>query len=184
MADFRALGQPIADVVAPHPFHGWQAAFDPLLTPGSRNYWKSHDFMQLSEEPVNILLDAIGKLPTPECEVFMAQVGGAMSRVADDATAYPQRQAHFVMNVHTRWQDPAQDDECIGWARTLFNEVAPYSAGSVYVNFMPDDEEDRVSGAYGANFERLSRIKAKWDPDNVFRMNHNIAPAPVEQTAA
>jgi FAD/FMN-containing dehydrogenase len=184
MAEFRALGQPIADVVAPHPFHGWQAAFDPLLTPGSRNYWKSHDFMQLSEEPVNILLDAIGKLPTPECEVFMAQVGGAMSRVADDATAYPQRQAHFVMNVHTRWQDPAQDDECIGWARALFNEVAPYSAGSVYVNFMPDDEEDRVSGAYGGNYERLSRIKAKWDPDNMFRMNHNIAPTPVEQTAA
>jgi FAD/FMN-containing dehydrogenase len=177
MADIRALGEPIADVVAPHPYHGWQAAFDPLLTPGSRNYWKSHDFIDLQDEPLKIILDAVSKLPSPECEVFIAQVGGAMCRVSDDATAYPQRQAHFVMNVHTRWQDAAEDKACIAWARGLFDAAAPHAAGSVYVNFMPDDEEGRVTGAYGGNYERLARIKAEWDPYNLFRMNQNIVPA-------
>lgn len=182
MAEIRALGDPIADVVSPHPWHGWQAAFDPLLEPGARNYWKSHDFLRLEEEPIDILLDAIGNLPSPECEVFIAQVGGAMCRVADDATAYPQRQAHFIMNVHTRWQEPAQDAECIAWARNLFDATAPHATGSVYVNFMPDDEGDRVAGAYGGNYDKLARIKAAWDPGNLFRMNHNIQPAEVTET--
>jgi FAD/FMN-containing dehydrogenase len=176
-AAIRALGNPIADVVSPHPFHGWQAAFDPLLTPGARNYWKSHDLVQRADEPIDILLDAVAKVPSPECEVFIAQVGGAMSKVADDATAYPQRQAHFIMNVHTRWQEAAQDAECIAWARGLFDAITPHAVGSVYVNFMPDDEGDRVPGAYGGNYDRLARIKAQWDPDNLFRMNHNIQPA-------
>jgi FAD/FMN-containing dehydrogenase len=181
-AAIRALGNPIADVVSPHPFHGWQAAFDPLLTPGARNYWKSHDLVQLADEPIDILMDAVANVPSPECEVFIAHVGGAMSKVADDATAYPQRQAHFIMNVHTRWQEAAQDAECIAWARGLFDAITPHAVGSVYVNFMPDDEGDRVAGAYGGNYDRLARIKAQWDPDNQFRMNHNIQPAKVPES--
>src|SRR5690606_29706888 len=96
-AELRGLGKPIVDVVAPHPFTGWQKAFDPLLTPGARNYWKSHDFVELSDGAIDAMLAAIHALPTPECEIFIAHVGGAMSRVAPDATAYPQRQSHFVM---------------------------------------------------------------------------------------
>lgn len=99
-----------------------------------------------------------------------------MARVSETATAYPQRSAHFTMNVHTRWADASGDDACISWARTLFNDTAQYSTGSVYVNFMPDDEVDRVSGAYGANMDRLRKTKGKYDPENLFRINHNIAP--------
>jgi FAD/FMN-containing dehydrogenase len=177
VAELRGLGEPIADVVGPHPFMGWQAAFDPLLTPGARNYWKSHDFLELSDPAIEALLDYAGRLPTPECEIFVAHVGGAMSRVPTDATAFTQRNAHFVMNVHTRWQDAAQDETCIQWARDFFNDTAPYSAGSVYVNFMPDDEADRIGGAYGSNYDRLTRVKAQYDPNNLFRMNQNIPPA-------
>src|SRR5690606_21685738 len=143
-AELRGLGKPIVDVVAPHPFTGWQKAFDPLLTPGARNYWKSHDFVELSDGAIDAMLAAIRTLPTPECEIFIAHVGGAMSRVAADATAYPQRQSHFVMNAHTRWQDPADDERCITWARALAEATAPHAAGSVYVNFMPEDETGRV----------------------------------------
>ena len=178
VAELRALGDPIADVVGPHPFVGWQAAFDPLLEPGARNYWKSHDFEGLSDDAIAVLLKAIGNLPGPECEVFIAHVGGEMSRVAADATAYPQRSSHFIMNVHTRWREAAQDKACIGWARALFDAAAPYATGSVYVNFMPDDEADRVrEGVYGPNYARLARAKAKYDSGNLFRMNQNIAPA-------
>jgi FAD/FMN-containing dehydrogenase len=177
VAPLRALGEPIADVVSPHPFAGWQAAFDPLLTPGARNYWKSHDFAQINDAAVDAIIEYAGKLPTPECEIFVAHLGGAVNRTAPDATAYPHRDAEFVMNVHTRWQEPSQDAECMQWARDFFNQTAPHATGGVYVNFMPEDETDRTQGAYGANYRRLAAIKTKYDPGNLFRMNQNIQPA-------
>lgn len=177
LAGLRALGKPIADVVSPHPFTGWQAAFDPLLTPGARNYWKSHDFADLPDAAIGTILDAIWTLPTPECEIFIAHVGGAMSRVAADATAWPNRSAHFIMNVHTRWREPSEDAQCIAWARKLFDATQRYASGSVYVNFMPDDEGDRVEKAYGPNYAKLAQIKRRYDPANMFRMNQNIRPA-------
>ena len=97
----RALGKPIVDVISPHPFTGWQTAFDPLLTPGARNYWKSHDFADLSDAAIKAILSAVRTLPSPECEVFIAHVGGAMARVPANATAWPNRNAHFIMNAHT-----------------------------------------------------------------------------------
>lgn len=176
MKELRSLGDPIVDVIAPHPFTGWQAAFDPLLTPGARNYWKSHDFIELSDPAIDIVLKAIGKLPDAASEVFIAHIGGAMARVPGNATAFPQRDAHFVMNVHTRWEDKAKDKACTDWARELFAATAPFSAGSVYVNFVPDDEPGRLAEAYGTNMDRLVKIKAKYDPQNLFRVNHNILP--------
>ncbi len=183
LAELRGLGKPIADVIGPHPFTGWQTAFDPLLAPGARNYWKSHDFVELPDAFIDILLKAIRNLPDPECEVFIAHLGGAMAKVADNATAYPQRKSHFLMNVHTRWQDATKDKACIQWARDLFNAATPYSTGSVYVNFMPEDEVDRVGGAYGSNMARLADIKAKYDPGNLFRVNHNIRPQAISHAA-
>jgi len=174
----RALGKPIVDVISPHPFTAWQAAFDPLLTPGARNYWKSHDFAGLPDEAIKVILHAMRTLPSPECEVFIAHVGGAMARVAANATAWPNRDAHFIMNVHTRWRDKAQDPACVAWARQLFEATAPFASGGVYVNFMPDDESDRVEKAYGMNYRRLAEIKGRYDPDNLFRMNQNIRPSP------
>jgi FAD/FMN-containing dehydrogenase len=172
----RALGKPIVDVISPHPFAGWQAAFDPLLTPGARNYWKSHDFTDLPDAAIKVILDAVRTLPSPECEVFIAHVGGAMARVPANATAWPNRDAHFIMNVHTRWRDKAQDGACVTWTRQLFESVAPFASGSVYVNFMPDDEKERVEKAYGSNYRRLAEIKRRYDPGNLFRMNQNIQP--------
>jgi FAD/FMN-containing dehydrogenase len=176
-APLRALGRPIADVVGPHPFAGWQTAFDPLLTPGARNYWKSHDFVELKDEFLALLRSAMQDLPTPDCEIFIGHLGRAVNRVPVEATAYPHRDVNFVMNVHTRWTDPQDDQKCIAWARKLFDRSAPYATGGVYVNFMPEDETQRVQGgAYGPNFARLAKLKAKYDPQNLFRLNQNIAP--------
>jgi hypothetical protein len=159
------------------PFTAWQSAFDPLLQPGARNYWKSHDFKTLDGNVERILCEAVGRLPTDECEVFVGHLGAAVNRVAASDTAYPHRDVEFVINVHTRWREPAQDAACIGWARGLFDALTPHATGGVYVNFMPEDETQRVAaGAYGPNYARLTRLKSTYDPENLFCLNQNIAP--------
>jgi hypothetical protein len=175
-AELRSIGKPIADVVGPMAFVDWQAAFDPLLTPGARNYWKSHDVEKFDDASIAVLEDAIAELPTEECEVFLAHLGGALTRVAADATPWPTRKPHFIVNVHTRWRDARDDNRCRDWARRLHERLAPHSLGSLYVNFIPEGDEDRVTDAYGANYARLAAIKRRFDPDNLFRANLNIAP--------
>ncbi|HEX4824345.1 MAG TPA: FAD-binding oxidoreductase [Candidatus Polarisedimenticolaceae bacterium] len=178
VAPFQAIGKPIADVVGPSPYAGWQTAFDPLLTPGERNYWKSHDFTALTDEALDAMLTAVKTLPTPACEIFLASMGGAINRVAADATAYPHRSVEFIMNVHVRWSDAKDDARCVAWGRGVYETMAPFATGGVYVNFMPGDEAARVrGGAYGPNYERLARLKTKYDPKNLFRLNQNVAPA-------
>ncbi|WP_243366944.1 FAD-binding oxidoreductase [Fundidesulfovibrio soli] len=174
---FRKLGKPIVDLVGPHPFAGWQAAFDPLLSPGARNYWKSHDFKELSEGACDALLDAVKRLPADECELFVGHLGGRVNRISPEATAYTRRDVQFVVNMHTRWRDTAQDEACINWARGLFKALTPHALGSVYVNFMPSDELDRIRGAFGSNYEQLAEVKRRYDPMNLFRLNQNISQA-------
>ncbi len=122
LAPLREFGNPIADVIGPHPFVGFQAAFDPLLTPGQRNYWKSHDFLELSDELLDTLIDYADKLPDPQSEIFIAQMGGATNKVSPDATAYRHRDTEFIMNVHGRWSEASDDERCIEWCRHLFRE--------------------------------------------------------------
>jgi FAD/FMN-containing dehydrogenase len=176
-APLRRFGAPLADVVAPNPFADWQTVLDPLLTPGFRNYWKSHDFLELSDGLIDVLVSHAERIPDPNTEIAYAQLGGAISRVPGDATPYGHREAQYVMNVHGRWTDPDRDQACIGWARDLFRAAAPYATGGVYVNFLTGDESDRVRAAYGGNYERLVALKNRYDPTNLFRLNQNIRPA-------
>ena len=178
MKPLRALGKPIADVIGPHPFAGWQTALDPLLTPGARNYWKSHSFAGLEDGLIDVLTDYASRLPSPECELAFAQLGGAINRVPADATAYPHRTPQFLVNIHTRWREAADDAKCVAWARSLFDAAAPFATGGTYVNFIPEDDTDGVRRAYLGNSKRLSAIKAKYDPGNFFRVNQNIRPTP------
>ena len=98
-------------------------------------------------------------------------------RVPADATVYEHRDTEFVLNVHTRWEAAEDDERCIGWAREFFDASAPFATGGVYVNFMPEDETERVGKAFGRNYARLAKLKAKYDPDNLFRLNQNVEPA-------
>ena len=173
----RDFGTPIADVISPHKFTDFQTAFDPLLMEGHRNYWKSHDFLELSDGLLDAVLPFVAKLPNPASEVFFAQMGGATNRVPADATAYRHRDAEFILNVHGRWDDAREDDLCVSWARELFQAAEPFATGGVYVNFMTEEEDDRVQSAYGDAYTRLAQLKAKYDPSNFFRLNQNIRPA-------
>ncbi len=173
----RTFGNPVGEHVGVQPYTAWQRAFDPLLTPGARNYWKSHNFSTLQDELFEVVIDYSNRLPTPQTEIFFGALGGATTRPAPDSTAYAHRDALFVMNVHGRWDDPADDKRCIGWARDYFQASAPFASGGVYVNFLTADEVERVRSAYGPNYDRLAQVKKKYDPTNLFRMNQNIKPA-------
>jgi hypothetical protein len=164
-------------VVGPHSYAAWQQAFDPLLTPGARNYWKSHDFAELSDAALDALAGPIRALPDPGCEVFLGQLGGAVGRRPADATAYPHRDTRYIVNVHARWEDRNRDEACIAWARDAFRLAAPFASGGVYVNFLTGEEADRVAAAYGPNQDRLAELKRRYDPGNLFRFNQNIRPA-------
>jgi FAD/FMN-containing dehydrogenase len=172
----RRFGDPHGEHITAQSYTDWQKAFDPLLTPGARNYWKSHNFTELSDGALNSMIEFAGKLPTPQCEIFVGLVAGAANRVPADAMAYAHRDAKFVLNVHGRWDEAAEDESCIAWARSFFEASAPYASGGAYVNFMTEDESDRVAAAYGANYARLVQIKRRYDPENVFHLNQNIKP--------
>jgi FAD/FMN-containing dehydrogenase len=173
----KKFGSPVGEHIGPMPFVNFQQAFDPLLTPGARNYWKSHDFRQVSDAVAEGIIEYASRLPTPQCEIFLGHLGGVSARVPPDAMAFGRRDAEFVLNVHTRWDSAADDQRCIAWARQFFDAMAPHAMGTVYVNFMPEDETARVPSAFGANYARLTTLKRKFDPNNLFRMNQNIPPA-------
>jgi FAD/FMN-containing dehydrogenase len=100
-----------------------------------------------------------------------------MARVDATATAYAGRDAHFVMNVHGRWSDPHDDGRVRTWARQVFARMAPHATAGGYVNFLTEDEAERVMASYGPNYPRLQRAKRRYDPQNLLRMNLNIEPA-------
>jgi FAD/FMN-containing dehydrogenase len=171
----REFGKPIADVVGPTRFVDWQKAFDPLLTPGARNYWKSHNFTSLSDGLIETLIAAGKDLPSPLCELFLAHFAGAANRVAPTATAYPHRDMSFLVNAHIRWEDPAQDEVCVAWGRKFLDAAGKFATGGVYLNFLSEGE-DRVRAAYGVNYDRLVELKNRYDPENIFRSNINVPP--------
>ena len=176
LAPLQDLGTPHGVHVGPVPYVDWQQAFDPLLVGGFRNYWKSHNFTELSDDALSTMIKYTGNLPTSHCEIFIAHIEGAASRVALDATAYRHREARFVLNVHGRWENASEDDAVIGWAREFFEASKPYASEGAYINFMTEEEGGRVGSVYGENLDRLKELKRKYDPNNVLHLNQNIKP--------
>jgi FAD/FMN-containing dehydrogenase len=176
LAPLRAHGNPLAVALGPTPYAAWQQAFDALNSPGARNYWKSHDFTELSDELLDGFVESATRLPTASCEIIITHIAGAPGRVPVNRTAYANRATKWGMNVHSRWDTAGLEHACIAWARDVFRQAAPHASGSVYVNFMTGEEADRVSAAYGPNYARLRQVKNRYDPRNQFRVNQNIAP--------
>ncbi len=176
IAPLRGFGKPLGEHIGVQPYVAWQQAFDPLLTKGARNYWKSHNFARLGDDAIGTIIEYAGKLPSPQCEIFIGTIGGQTTRVAPDAMAYSSRDAKYVMNVHGRWESAAEDERGIAWAREFFRKSEPFASGGAYINFLTQDETDRIAFAYGTAFTRLVALKKKYDPTNFFRMNQNIKP--------
>jgi FAD/FMN-containing dehydrogenase len=176
IAPLAEFGTVLGQHVGMQPFTAWQQAFDPLLTPGARNYWKSHNFSDLKDGFFDAIVEHAGAMPSSQCEIFLGQLGGQTARVPVDATAFGNRDANFVMNVHGRWNSPAEDETGIAWAREVYRATLPYATGGAYSNFLTAEETDRVKSAFGANYARLEQVKKSYDPVNFFRLNQNIRP--------
>ncbi|MDU1083514.1 MAG: FAD-binding oxidoreductase, partial [Leclercia adecarboxylata] len=116
IAPLREFGTVLGEHVGVQPYTAWQQAFDPLLAKGARNYWKSHNFAQISDGVIDAIIEYAARLPSPHCEIFIGTIGGQTTRVAPEAMAYSSRDANYVMNVHGRWETAAEDERCIAWA--------------------------------------------------------------------
>lgn len=176
IAPLRRFGKAHGEHIGVQPYTAWQQAFDPLLTKGARNYWKSHNFSRLSDGAIETIIQYAARLPSPQCEIFIGTIGGQTARVPADAMAYSCRDANYVMNVHGRWESAADDERCVSWAREFFARSQPYASGGAYINFLTQEETDRIAFAYGPTYQRLVDLKRKYDPTNFFRMNQNIRP--------
>jgi FAD/FMN-containing dehydrogenase len=173
----RGFGKPVGEFIDRMPYINWQQMFDPLLTPGARNYWKSHNFVELKDGAIDSMIEYAGKLPSPHCEIFLTYLEGKSNSVPPNSMAYSSRDLKYILNVHGRWDDAKEDKECINWARDFFDATLKFASSGAYVNFMTEEEKDRVAKAYGPNYNKLVEIKKKYDPDNLLKHNQNIKPA-------
>jgi FAD/FMN-containing dehydrogenase len=172
----RAYGTPLADLVAPMPYPAVNTLLDAAFPKGALNYWKSGFLPALSDDAIDVLVDAFGRVPSIMTGIFLDHLHGAVTRVASDATAFPHRQEAFSVLILGQWADRVDTDATISWVRETFELLQPHLSDARYTNFLAADDTTAVRQGYGPNLERLAEIKLAYDPDNVFHLNHNIDP--------
>lgn len=178
IAPFQALGETILDYVVPQSYTQLQTSFDGGMGKGNRWYSRAEQFDALTDDAIDALVAGLEPFPGEFTTVYLAPHGGAAARVAPEAMAYPHRTSAHELHIFPGWVDPAMDRDVVAWTDALYEKVRPHGNGAVYVNLLGDGQEARIPGAaYRDNYRRLVEIKGRWDPDNVFRRNHNIQPA-------
>lgn len=177
----REYGPPLADMFQPMPYNAAQRMADFLWPPGLHGYWKSSYLTALSDAAIDVVVDFFARVPSPRTVIVLEHYGNsAWNRVPDSATAFGHRAWPYNFLVTSAWSDPKDAERNIAWTREFFDAMRPFSAQGAYVNYLGGDEGvDGLKAAYGAKLARLSALKAKFDPTNLFRMNRNIAPASV-----
>ena len=174
------FGPPALDWVGPLPYPALQSMFDTLYPPGHQWYWKADFFNELSDEAVSLHAAYGAELPTGQSTMHLYPIDGVAGRVPQDATAWNYRSAKWAQVMVGVSPDPADNERMITWTRSYWQALHPHSAGGAYVNMMmdPTDEgQDRVRASYGNHYERLAKIKATYDPTNLFSVNQNIRPS-------
>jgi FAD/FMN-containing dehydrogenase len=179
VAPIKQFGPPVMDVMGPMPYLAQQSLIDAAMPPNVLNYWKAEFLREITDDLMDTAIDAFNRVASPMSSILFFPIRGAASRVSADATAFPHRSG-FHLGIYSLWTDPNRNDANISWVRQTWKAVQPFVAGAVYVNELGEDEGlDRVQMAYGLNYDRLQRIKARYDPRNLFCLNANIAPAAV-----
>lgn len=172
----REFGPPLMDVIQPMPYVNAQSLIDESFPKGRHNYWKSHLLHELSDDAIDALVEGFRAVASPYSSVLIEHLGGAMSRVGNDDTAFPHRDAAYDLVIMPMWSEAAESDQHIQWADELWQATQPSSSGGVYVNYLSNEGNERIKAAYGATYERLVALKNQYDPLNLFRFNQNIAP--------
>jgi FAD/FMN-containing dehydrogenase len=177
LAPLRRFGEPVADFVHPMSYLALQSMFDESAPPGVMNYWKSCYIGELSDSAIDIILERGAKITSPLSAIHIHQLGGASAMPVDLSTSYSHRDAKFIVNLLGTWTDSRENQRHIDWTRDSFAALSQFATGA-YVNFMGEEGEERVKAAYGAEkFGRLTSLKNKYDPNNLFRFNQNIKPS-------
>jgi hypothetical protein len=173
----RSFGSPVQDLLGPMRYAAQQSLTDAGFPAGSRYYTTGGFLEDLTDEAIEVFAEHAAIMPSPLSGVLVQTVWGAARRVASDATAFPHRRSPYSPIIASQWLDPAGSPKNVDWARNFWKALQPFSGGGVYVNDLGYDDEDRVRLAYVANYQRLAALKRTYDPDNFFRLNHNIKPA-------
>jgi FAD/FMN-containing dehydrogenase len=175
----KEFGSPVMDVIGPMPYVAQQALLEQAMPPNLLNYWKAEFIDSVSDDFVDVWVDAFASVPSPNSSMLLFPIHGAATRVAADVTAYPHRSGIHA-GIYSLWTDKTLNASNIAWVRETWGRIQPFAPGGVYVNELGDDEgDDRVQQAYAANYPRLASIKAKYDPQNLFCLNANVRPAAV-----
>jgi FAD/FMN-containing dehydrogenase len=173
----REFGPALADQVGPSPYMALQGISEHFNPRGYRNYLKTNYLRELSDEAIDIMVEHYASVPAPHTHIVVEHMGGAVSRMDRNATAYNYRDAQYNFLIVGMWTEPAGDTRAITWVRSLWQALQPFSSGNIYVNYESDVGADRVQAAYGAaKYDRLVALKNTYDPTNFFRLNANIKP--------
>ena len=166
----------VAEHVGPMPYPAINSAFDALVPPGLQHYWKANFVKELTDDAIKAHLEHGPKVPEVNSTVHIYPINGACHRVAPEATAFAYRDATFATVIAGMWPDPGDNEKNIGWVRDFYDATAPLSEEGGYVNFMAEDDQERIRANYKGNYDRLVEVKRTYDPDNLFRLNQNIKP--------
>ena len=173
----KEFGAPLLDTIGPIPYSQLNSMLDAGYPKGALNYWKSSFLRELSDEAIDMIVECFGKCPTPMGQMLMEHFHGAATRVSASDTAFPHRAEGYNLLILSQWMEPEVSDQCKVWARQTYGQMEPFVGPGRYVNYLGDDEPgDPAVAAYGPNYERLQKIKTKYDPTNFFHMNQNIRP--------
>lgn len=167
---------PVQDLVSRIPYPVMNTLLDTMFPRRALNYWKTAFFSELSDAAVQTMIDAFAESPSPMSALVTETFHGQATRVAPTATAVPHREPGVNFLLVAQWTDPAETEANIAWARETFDALRPYMADRRYVNYMSADDAAFIRQAYGPNYDRLVEIKRRYDPENVFHLNQNIAP--------
>ena len=173
----RRFKTPALDLVGPLPHPALQSMFDGLYPPGHQWYWKADFVRELSDEAIALHVTYGAKLPSMQSTMHLYPINGAASRVKNNATPWCYRDAVWAQVMVGVDPDPANKERISAWAKDYWTALHPHSAGGAYVNFMMDEGHDRIRATYGRNYDRLVKVKKRYDPTNLFRVNQNIKPA-------
>ena len=178
VAPIKSFGTPIGDVLIRRPYVQLQSLLDATQPKGRRYYWKSEYLPSIEPGLCTKFIEHAAKIPSPHSAMILFQLEGALNRLNNEHSAVGNRDARYVINAAGSWEQESDDQVNIEWVRKAWEAMRPFSTGGTYINFLTEDEnQERIEAALGDGLQRLAEIKAKWDPENVFRTNRNIKPA-------
>jgi len=177
LQEFRAVAKPMAEHTGPMPYPAINALFDPLLPAGLQHYWKAVYVKDLTDAAIAAHLVHGPRIPVVNSAVHLYPINGACHDVAADATAFGHRDASYACVIAGMWPDPADNAANTAWVRDYHAALAPHSERGSYVNFASADDQASARDNFGTGYDRLAELKHRYDPGNLFHLNHNIAPA-------